>query len=115
MSKIVLYKCLTHHGVQSNLQEAIELKAKIFISKLKDQITSNYFQFHAFPCRGKQVFQDIQGGGLSKAGLGAGGTQASQGWWTTNNQCLTTKLSRRELIISMNSSQSQGFPDCGPR
>lgn len=65
---VILFKGPTHHGAPSNLQETIKLKAKIFISNLKVMINGDYFQFHAFSGRGKQVFQDIRSGGPSKAG-----------------------------------------------
>lgn len=55
-----MYKGLTHHGVKSDVQEGIRLKAMIFISKLKGLITNDYFQLHAFPGRGKQMFHPFR-------------------------------------------------------
>ena len=108
---VVLYKSLTHPGVQSNLQETIKLKAKMFISKLKAMMTSDYFQFHAFPGEGKQIFRTFRVEGCPRLEHGGswqrGDRQASQGWWTRNTQSLSTKLNSREMTISTNSSQRQ--------
>lgn len=113
---VVLYKSLTHSGVQSNLQETIKLKAKMFISKLKAMMTSDYFQFHAFPGEGKQIFRTFRVEGCPKLEHGGrwqrGDRQASQRWWTRNTQSLSTKLNSREMTISTNSSQRQRSIKC---
>lgn len=61
MSKIVLYKCLTHHGVQSNLQEAIELKALRYLfqsSKTRlPAITFNSMHSHAEESKYSRTFR----------------------------------------------------------
>ena len=107
---VILFKGPTHHGAPSNLQETIKLKAKIFISNLKGMMNGDYFQFHAFSGRGKQVFQDIRGGGPSKAGgwgqVGERRRQPSHCSWIRNNQGPSPNATGENHFCD--SSQSQG-------